>query len=609
MPARTAPARMSWRHSLFVRLVAISVLISIGSIVAATWLAVGRTTTAIQQAQGRALGDGATIYDSLMYYAATNHTWNGAENLVAELAGRSGRQLTVTDLRRKVLLRSGTGESILPAEPSVRLDPLQTDPTLDPGRSGIDSRAVGPFALTDAEKEVTRKRALDVQACIGARGSDPPPLNNEPNGRVVAAWADPSPFQADLASRCRADDNSIPVTPTETKALEALQTMVNRCLGEHGVTETVRVYLDFTWEAGDRRSSVDGAAQTCVALARREQLRPYVAPPALLFVTDPDGHSTSSFRLSRGNVERIAEVTAAVLAVSIAVTMLLAARLVRPLRALTAAASSPNGDAPAVAVRRKDEIGILAGAFNELSQRRRRADEQRQAVVRDVAHELRTPVTNIRGWLEAIEDGLANPLSDPALASALLNETRQLQHIIEDLRDLAAGDAGELMLRPEPVPVAALLDQVVTAHEGIAGAAGVTLRVRVVGSPLLPVDPVRLRQALGNLLSNALRHTPAGGIVTLRGAVTGDWLSLEVADTGTGIAADDLPHVFDRFWRADSSRSRDTGGSGLGLAIVQQIARLHGGQVSVTSTPGQGSRFVLSLPYPPAAARDVEGGR
>src|SRR4051812_12310016 len=190
-----------------------------------------------------------------MYYAAMNHTWNGAGDLVAELAGRSGRQLTVTDLSRKILLRSGTGQGSLPAEPSVRLDPLQTDPTLDPGRSGIDARAVGPFALTDAEKEETRKRALDVQACIHARGSDrppapspwpggkrekphnaarggrpapqpgdptPPPLDPDPNGRVVAAWAHPSPFQADPPRRCQADDHSIPVTPTETKALEAL---------------------------------------------------------------------------------------------------------------------------------------------------------------------------------------------------------------------------------------------------------------------------------------------------------------------------------------------------------------------------------------------------
>jgi len=598
------PARTPWRHSLFVRLVATSVLISIGSIVAATWLAVTRTTTAIQQAQARVLGEDADIYDSLMAYAATNHTWPAAGPLAAELAKRSGRQLTLTDPSRRVILRTGPGQGDLPAEASARIDPLQTDPLLNPERSGIDLRAVGPYALTETEQAATRTRARETQDCIRSLGADPPPLAVQQNGRVTATWRNPSPFQADVARQCKADQTFYPVAPTEAKALKALQTLVERCLRDHGVPKAVQVYADFTWYAGPRDNAVDVAAGNCVAVARRDQLRPYVAPPALLFVTDPAGRETSSFRLSRGNVARIVGVTAAVLAVTVAVTMVLAARLVRPLRALTAAASGPNDEVPAVEVRGRDEIGVLAAAFNELSRRRRRADEQRQAVVRDVAHELRTPVTNIRGWLEAVEDGLANPLSDPALASALLNETLQLQHIIEDLRDLAAGDAGELMLRPEPVPVAALLDQVVTAHEARAEAVGVALRVRVTGSPVLPVDPVRLRQALGNLLSNAIRHTAAGGTVTIRGGVTGDRLLLAVEDTGAGIAADDLPHVFDRFWRADSSRSRDTGGSGLGLAIVQQIARLHGGQVSVTSAPGEGSRFVLSLPVSPAPEMD-----
>jgi two-component system sensor histidine kinase BaeS len=600
------PARAAWRHSLFARLVATSVLISIGSIVAATWLAVSSTTTAIQQTQGRVLTDDATIYDVLLDYAATHHDWAGAATLLRDLAARTGRQLTVTDRNRRPLLHSGAAPVGLPAGASAVVDPLHTDPRLKPGGTDrIDERAVGPYALTAQERTFTRRYAQMERDCVRSAGFDPPPLVVRPTGRVVVAWAAGSPIRSAAVAECNIRPTDAVIVGTEKKALQALYPLVGQCLRQHGFTAQIKVFPDFSWVqtshdrlvAGPDRLVDSATAETCISAARRDQLGPYVAPPALLFVTDPGGRSTSSFKLSRNNVERIAGLTAVVLAVTVAVTVLLAARLVRPLRALTAAATNhPTDRAAAVTVRGRNEIGLLAAAFNDLSQRRQRADEQRQAVVRDVAHELRTPVTNIRGWLEAVEDGIADLHSDPALASALLHETLQLQRIIEDLRDLAAGDAGELRLRPEAVPVDALLDQVATAHESKAEGVGVTLRTRVTGSPVLAADPVRLRQALGNLVSNAVRHTPSGGTVTLRGRMAGDELLLEVEDTGTGIAPADLPYVFDRFWRADSSRSRDTGGSGLGLAIVQQIAQLHGGRVDVTSTLGAGSRFVLALP-------------
>jgi two-component system sensor histidine kinase BaeS len=218
---------------------------------------------------------------------------------------------------------------------------------------------------------------------------------------------------------------------------------------------------------------------------------------------------------------------------------------------------------------------------------------------------LRTPLSNIRGWLEAAQDGLAEP--DPVFVSSLLEEAVQLQHIIDDLQDLAAADAGALRLHLEPVRVEDLLGQVAAAHQGLAETAGITLTVSPASAPapasalpLLDADPVRLRQAVSNLVSNAVRHTPPGGRVTLRSYVTGtdsgDVVAVEVADTGSGIPADEVPHVFDRFWRAEKSRSRSTGGSGLGLAIVLKLAEAHGGTADVASTEGQGSVFTLRLP-------------
>ncbi|MFE4825904.1 sensor histidine kinase [Streptomyces sp. NPDC056672] len=372
-----------------------------------------------------------------------------------------------------------------------------------------------------------------------------------------------------------------------------------------------------------RDSGYDRAIASCVGSARREQLTAYVAAPALLFIDDPGAAGVPGFDLSPANTARIVGVTALVLALTVGASVIAGARLVRPLHALTGAAQRMRDglDSAPVPVGPDNEIGRLAAAFNDMAVHRARLEEQRKVMVSDVAHELRTPLSNIRGWLEAAQDGLAEP--DPAFVSSLLEEAVQLQHIIDDLQDLGAADAGALRLHPEPVYAADLLGQVAAAHQGLAETAGVTLTVsgttpdplrppldplRPPLGPLRPspgsvqpplhADPVRLRQAVSNLVSNAVRHTPPGGTVTLRSYVTGsgDEVALEVSDTGSGIPADDVPHVFDRFWRAEKSRNRSTGGSGLGLAIVLKLAEAHGGTASVESTEGRGSVFTVRLP-------------
>ncbi|MFJ8935734.1 sensor histidine kinase [Streptomyces sp. NPDC102365] len=166
---------------------------------------------------------------------------------------------------------------------------------------------------------------------------------------------------------------------------------------------------------------------------------------------------------------------------------------------------------------------------------------------------------------------------------------------IDDLRDLAAAEAGNLVLHREPLNIRQVLEQVEPAHRGAAGPAGVRLRIEAADELEADADPVRLRQVISNLVSNAIRHTPNGGQVVLRSRVEGAELVVEVADSGTGIDPADLPHVFDRFWRADKSRTRQTGGSGLGLAITRKLTEAHDGTVSVTSTPGLGSVFTVRL--------------
>jgi two-component system, OmpR family, sensor histidine kinase BaeS len=588
------------RRSLLIRLLATSLLVAVCSIATTAWLAVQSTTRAIEQAQGQAVSADAQIYDRLIGYAATHSTWDSVGSVVADLARQTGLHITLTTSQRRTLAESGSVTEPLPVNPSAVINPLQTDPILQPGNADrIDSRAVGPYLLTPEEREKLNDIATTAQDCLWRLGFTAEIVESASGRPALKA-----PVGGDSAAamtRCKAPGPGNPVMPTEKRALVQLQSLVNDCLRRQNLPEVEMTTLS-TWlrefSNGDRPS--DQQAQSCVDANRREQLRPYVAPAALLFVRSPGGTPQTAFNLSRGNLGRIAGVTAVVLTITVVVTVLVAARLVRPLRVLTAAAQNPAELNVRVPVKTRDEIGLLSAAFNDLSERRERAEEQRKALVGDVAHELRTPLTNIRSWLEAAEDGLATAASDPVLNSALLREALQLQHIIDDLQDLAAADAGRLRLHPESTRICELLDQVVTAHEGSAQAAGVILRTRTIGDPELTADPVRLRQAVGNLVSNAIRYTPSGGSVAVQAKASNGHVVVKVTDSGVGIAAEDLTHVFNRFWRADKSRTRQTGGSGLGLAIVQQIAQAHGGAVDVSSTIGRGSTFTLRIPASPA---------
>jgi two-component system, OmpR family, sensor histidine kinase BaeS len=396
-------------------------------------------------------------------------------------------------------------------------------------------------------------------------------------------------------------------TVTEENALERLDVMVDACLAP--AHQYAKLLLGFGWAAGNQITKISGQPangtgsgatpgdrriQSCIDASRRQQLRPYVAPPALLFITGPAATVTAAhLDLSSAGRARVVEVTALVLVLTVAATIIVSGRLIRPLTMLTAAVQDPAPHVR-VPVTSGDEIGRLTAAFNDFSERRERMEAQRTEMVSDIAHELRTPLANIRGWLEAAEDGLAS--SDRAFMASLLEEAVLLQHIIDDLQDLAAADAGQLRLHPEPVCVGDLLDQVATAHLSRADAADISLTVATVGETEISADPVRLRQAVGNLVSNALRHTAAGGSVTVGCRPDAGQVVIEVADTGSGIAPDDLPRIFDRFWRAEKSRSRRTGGSGLGLPITRQLVEAHGGTVTATSVPGSRTVFTIRLP-------------
>jgi signal transduction histidine kinase len=222
------------------------------------------------------------------------------------------------------------------------------------------------------------------------------------------------------------------------------------------------------------------------------------------------------------------------------------------------------------------------------------AAETRRQMTADIAHDLRTPLSVLQGYTEALDEGKLS--GNPETYRAMHGQVRHLTRLIEDLRTLSLADAGQLPLQRVAVDPRALLEHSALAYAAQASQQGVNLRVAA--GPELPavaVDADRMAQVLGNLIGNALRYTPAGGEIVLAAEATADAVLLTVHDTGRGIAGEDLPHIFDRFYRADRSRP-DTGESGLGLAIARSIVEAHGGRIAAESTPGTGTTFTITLP-------------
>lgn len=306
----------------------------------------------------------------------------------------------------------------------------------------------------------------------------------------------------------------------------------------------------------------------------------------------------------------------ALAAILLGLAAFFSSRISRPLRGLTGAAHALSAGDMLVRVQRYAirEIDDLGQTFNRMADSLVQADQQRRQLTADVAHELRTPLSIIKGRLEGIQDGVY--AASPEQIGDLLDEVALLERLIEDLRLLALADAGQLPLYPETVDPAHLLHDTVSSFAHQAAGRDVALRLAMeeeLGE--INADPQRILQVLGNLISNALRYTPAGGAVTLRAMIDRydgqrPQLIIAVEDTGAGIAPADLPHIFDRFWRADRSRTRSSGGAGLGLAIARRIIEAHGGRIWAQSTVGQGTTLSFSLPLealPEAAALALKG--
>jgi signal transduction histidine kinase len=283
--------------------------------------------------------------------------------------------------------------------------------------------------------------------------------------------------------------------------------------------------------------------------------------------------------------------------VALAITFWLSRRISAPIHALTIANKRiGEGDfSRRLPFWGKDEVGELINSFNSMADRLKEAEQIRRDLVADVAHELRAPVSSIRAYLEAMRDGLMD--TNTKSLDSLYEDIILLSRLIDDLQTLSLADAGQLSLVYQPEDISHIVNSVAESVQPKAVAKRINLTVNFPERlPPTKVDAQRLSQILHNLLDNAIRHTPSGGSVLVNIVETDKSIKVTVSDTGEGIPPEDLPHMFERFYRVDKSRSKATGGSGLGLTIARRLVEAHGGKIEVRSKLGEGSEFTFTIP-------------
>ncbi|MFC1861758.1 sensor histidine kinase [Chloroflexota bacterium] len=285
-------------------------------------------------------------------------------------------------------------------------------------------------------------------------------------------------------------------------------------------------------------------------------------------------------------------------AVALVIGLILTQQITRPVRALISGVRQlTKGELSyRVDVKSRDEIGELADSFNIMASSLEKGEQSRRQLTADIAHELRTPLTVIEGTVDGIIDGVFKP--DTEHLRLIKEQASLLTHLISDLRDISLAESGQLELNLAPTDIVELVKRMVSNYE--INAIEKNVRIKLEEGTQIPeirIDHVRIEQVISNLLTNAIRHTPSGGSVSVTVKNGEGGLEISVSDTGEGIATEDLPHVFERFYRSGSSRARKEGGTGLGLAIVKQMVEAHGGKVWFESKMGTGSIFSILLPF------------
>jgi two-component system sensor histidine kinase BaeS len=580
--------------SFRLRVLVLVMLVAVTATAATAWLTLRQASQQLTASVTASQQDITDITNQLRQYGAEHGTWEGVPSVVEGLSQRTGQRIQLVTELGQVIADSDqlSGHNARPVRspptlvnprPQLKLPPPVTGKYVDAVPKVISTYRTGVLfaaCLTRLGVEVRT-----VEGPLGIPTFDVSPVSEAASRVEVASCRDRSisnipEFKADLsaAAECAKVANFpagqaanpktgliVPPTPTVLPANPAAGATDNP-----NATETTSM-------------------ESCLQLTFTERIADFAPIPLQVYL----GARDASKALSPGPVLAAAALVATF---ALAGTILLSRRVLRPIGTLTSASQRLGaGDlAERVPVVGNDELAKLARSFNRMADSLQRGEERQRRLVADVAHELRTPLANLRGYLEALKDGVIIP--DPELFASLHEEAVLQQRIVDDLQDLAQAEAGVLAYHRTRVDLAELLETCRTAHHARAETARVRLALDAPAPVYANADPDRLRQVLGNLVTNALRATPAGGQVTLRVAGDLDCTTMQVIDTGSGISAKDLPQIFDRFWRADAARGRTTGGSGLGLAITKQIVTDHHGSIMVTSTVGVGTMFTITLP-------------
>jgi len=316
-------------------------------------------------------------------------------------------------------------------------------------------------------------------------------------------------------------------------------------------------------------------------------------------ISDPEADPyVAPFRGLSESINRFLLLGGAVaIVIALILTFVLSRRISSPIGVLANAARRlGRGDlSQRVQFKGKGEIKELAEDFNSMAAGLEHAEQLRRNLIADVAHELRTPLSNIRGYLEAIRDRVMKP--NAATIRSLNEETALLSRLVDELQELSLAEAGELKLVYQAEDITKLVKQAVTPLQPQLAAKEISLSLDLPDNlPLVNIDRQRVNEVLYNLLENAVAYTHKGGTINVAAAKQGDWVEVSVSDTGEGIPAEDLPNIFERFYRVDKSRARVTGGGGLGLTIAKRLVEAHGGTIKVQSKLGKGSRFSFTIP-------------
>jgi two-component system sensor histidine kinase BaeS len=548
--------------SFRIRVFGLVLLVAVTAIGVTAWLSVRLTAQQIADSQQTATRNEVTTVETFRAYALRHGTWAGIDKIVQQMSVSNHQRVRLTNLYGQVTVDSDhlANRAARPVvSPPALIDPR---PTLAFPPDEVQTLASPQYQ----EKVGYRLEALTLQNIIEFR-------------------------QTVLFARCLTDLFEVPPTLTTNKYGIPVGNGKTDDVG-CGKNVAAAAALD---QQGDASYVVGCRGEKepapCLTKAFGERIASFAPEPLQLYLGAVDEDAASL--LGRPGV--IAG--SGVLLLVILGTAVIARHVSRPVRNLTTASrrlADGHLDTRVPSVGR-DELGQLSASFNRMASAVQAAEQAQRRLVASVAHELRTPLSNLLGYLEALQDGLVAPSRE--LFGSLHDEAMLQRRILDDLQDLTLAEAGHLTYRRSDFDLADLVDTARIAHLAVAEAAGVRLTAETAGPLPVHADHDRLRQVLGNLIGNAIRYTDRGGQVTLRAFPDADRVAVEVRDTGCGIAPDDLPFVFQRFWRADPARDRATGGSGLGLTIARQIVRDHNGDLVVDSTVGEGSTFRFTLPH------------